>query len=151
MARTSTPDFLFRLRFRLNIPGQGGWVTIKAWDGSLAHPLRRNPTHSPIDAEMSWRADGQRRGTVVFPRGATYCAVTSSMTTDGIAARELVTSLFCMKPGDTDADYFEGYTPEQLAWVEQWAETLDCEKQARYCDPETGEPRCDPETGEPRG
>lgn len=33
------------------------------------------------------------------------------------------------------------WAPEQLAWVDAWAEHLDCEKQARYCDPETGEVR----------
>ncbi len=44
-------------------------------------------------------------------------------------------------PGDTDAEFFEGYTPEQLEWVTTHGEELDCIKHDRYCDPETGEVR----------
>jgi hypothetical protein len=29
-----------------------------------------------------------------------------------------------LRPGDTDSDYFDSYTPEQLAWAESEAETL---------------------------
>lgn len=46
-----------------------------------------------------------------------------------------------MKPGDTDEGYFESYTAAQLAWALQFGEDIDLERQARYCDPETGEVR----------
>jgi hypothetical protein len=29
-----------------------------------------------------------------------------------------------LKPGDTDREYFEGYTEEQLAFANEWGETL---------------------------
>jgi hypothetical protein len=29
-----------------------------------------------------------------------------------------------LKPGDTDDDYFDGYTPEQIAWVEKYGDDL---------------------------
>lgn len=29
-----------------------------------------------------------------------------------------------LRPGDTDDEYFEGYTPRQMAWVESYAEEL---------------------------
>jgi hypothetical protein len=32
---------------------------------------------------------------------------------------------FCsLRPGDTDPEYFDDYTPRQLAWCKQWGETL---------------------------
>lgn len=40
-----------------------------------------------------------------------------------------------LKPGDTDADYFDGYTDRQLAW----AKSLECEMLATYAD-EDGPP-----------
>lgn len=146
----SGPDFLFSLRFRLNLPGHGGTVTIRAWDMPAweadGTPCKRYPRenrtgHHYIDAEMLWRADGSKAPIVVFPRGATWCGVPAGTCSDGNKARELVTSLFCMRPGDTDAEYFENYTAEQLAWVQAWAENLGCEREFRYCDPETGEVR----------
>lgn len=33
-------------------------------------------------------------------------------------------SFLCMRPGDTDAEYFEKYTPEQLEFCTEYAEAL---------------------------
>src|SRR5262245_54308880 len=69
---------------------------------------------------------------VIFPAGQLYCALHGS--SDGIEARELIMSLVAMRPGDTDRDYFDGYTPEQLAWAERHGERIDMERERRYCD-----------------
>ena len=37
-----------------------------------------------------------------------------------------------LKPGDTDADYFKDYTPEQLDFCRQHAESLACEVTHRF-------------------
>jgi hypothetical protein len=113
------PSFLFTLRFRLS----GGTLTIKAWEGPSVGPY-----HTRIDVEASWG------GFKLFPRGATYCGLPRFYSLDGANAKELVGSLLAMKPGDTDSEYFASYTPEQLAWAEQYSEELSCEVQARYCD-----------------
>jgi hypothetical protein len=55
-------------------------------------------------------------------------------TEDGNATVESIMSFLTLRPGDTDEDYFKDYTPEQLAFAEQHAETLQCEVQALYCD-----------------
>ena len=111
------PDrgFLFTLR-----PMRG--VTIRAFDGGPAG------THHRIDVEV--RADGK----LVFPRGATYCAVPGHTPIDGIDARETVLSLVAMKPGDTDEEYFASYTPEQLAFAVEHGEEIDTVRSERYCD-----------------
>lgn len=36
-------------------------------------------------------------------------------------------SFLTLRPGDTDADYFKDYTPEQLDFCSQHAESLACE------------------------
>lgn len=114
-------DFLFTLR-----PVKG--VTVHAFDANY----RDNTGHRRIDVEV--HADGK----VVFPRGATWCSVPRGCTVDGVDARELVLSLVAMKPGDTDADYFESYTEAQLSFADTYGEAIDYVRQLRYCDPETG-------------
>lgn len=122
---TDTPSHLFTLRFRL----ASGPVTIYAWENYAAS---LGQTHTHIDVEL------RQGGRVVFPRGKTWCGVPGHTTTDGIYARELVGSLLAMRPGDTDRDYFDGYTAEQLAWAEANGEELEMLVSMRYCDPETG-------------
>ncbi len=45
-----------------------------------------------------------------------------------------------LRPGDTDPDYFEDYTPEQHAYCDAHAEALSCEVSARFTCAECG--RC---------
>lgn len=87
-------------------------------------------SHGRIDVEV------RHGGKVIFPRGQLHCAVSKACghSSDGMAARELVMSLVAMRPGDTDADYFADYTPEQIEWCEEHGEALDMERMARYCD-----------------
>jgi hypothetical protein len=81
---------------------------------------------------------------VIFPRGQLVCTCAPGWTTDGIRARDLVMDLVAMAPdagSGVGDDYWEGYTPDQLAWANRYWEALNVERQARYCDPETGEER----------
>lgn len=56
-------------------------------------------------------------GKVLFPMGELFVGVPFTQAVNGNFAKELVCSCVAMQPGDTDADYFEIYTPEQLAFV----------------------------------
>ena len=111
-------DYLFTLR-----PVRG--VTIHAFDANHVGPMG----HSRIDVVVKV---GRK---TIFPRGATYCAVASGHTVDGKAARELVLSLVAMRPGDTDADYFASYTPEQLDFARTYGEEIDMVRFNRYGEP----------------
>lgn len=115
----SDPSYLFTIRFKLST----GWVTMRAWEGG-----REEPNHTRLICEMS------QNGKVIFEKGQAWCGIPGHQSIDGLAAKECVASLFAMKPGDTDRDYFEGYTPEQLAWAEQNGEELSMLKSDRYCD-----------------
>lgn len=116
-------DLLFTLRVRL----RHGMAVIRAWEAGFQHP-----NHTRLDAEL------RHNGKTIFPRGATYCGIPGQFAIDGIDAKECVLSLFCMKPGDTDSEYFDSYTQEQLDWVAENADDLDMIRSIRYCDPETG-------------
>lgn len=37
-----------------------------------------------------------------------------------------------LRPGDTDSEYFEDYTPRQLEFCEEHAEALSCEVEYRF-------------------
>lgn len=127
--QSDDPDYLFTLRVRLS----GGMATITAWDGRHQDP---NTGHSRIEARLVWRPsaanplEGQPRE--IFPRGAPWCAVNRWTSIDGPEAKSLVMSLFAMKPGDTDRDYFDGYTPDQLSWADAYGEELSLERLHRF-------------------
>ena len=116
------PNFLFELHFALYCKECGpSRVTIRAWEHGF-----EGPNHTRIDCQLLWN------GKEVFPRGSMWAGVPSHQSIDGDAAKELATSLFCMKPGDTDAEFFANYTPEQIEWVNAHAETLSLEKVSRF-------------------
>lgn len=112
---------LFQLRFTL----AGKLVVITAWEAAYEYSATG---HQKIDAEL--RYDGR----TVFHRGDTWCAVAAGTTLDGNAARQLVGSLFAMRPGDTDADYFARYTEVQLDFANRYGEHLALQVSDRYCD-----------------
>lgn len=116
------PSFLFELHFNLSRPGHPCNVTIRAWENQFGG----SSTHTRIDTEM--RCNGR----VIFAKGDTWCGVPGHHSVDGKEARELVASLFCLKPGDTDQDYFATYSTEQLDWVTSHAEELEIAKNDRY-------------------
>lgn len=144
------PAFLFELRFALSryswkakrhIPCR---LTIRAFEAP-PYDAKGKPTggrygHTRIDIEATLTtATGKRK--TLFKRGETYVGIPSHASIDGAYAREAVVSAVAMKPGDTDEEYFAGYTRLQRAWASTYGESLDIQKHDRYCDPETGEVR----------
>lgn len=138
-------DPAFTLRVRLYRPGYDKrLVTITAYDGFIPADIdatgTAHPGSNPYCWTPGWDSAGRIKLTcevkygseVIFPAGQLTCALHGA--SDGIAAKELVMSLVAMRPGDTDADYFAGYTPEQLAWATEHGESLGMERERRYCD-----------------
>ena len=112
-------DFLFTLR--VCVFASEPLVVVKAFEGrgegrGVGRARVVGGSHNQIDVEV------RQGGRVVFPRGQLYCGLPTFKSIDGPDARELVLSLVAMRPGDTDEDFFEHYTPEQLAWVDRNAD-----------------------------
>jgi hypothetical protein len=112
-------------------------ITIAVWDDHF-RPEWDSAGRVRLTCEV------RHGGEVIFPKGQLYCAVHGA--SDGIRARELILSLVAMHPSDGNGvgdDFYEGYSPEQLEWVEAHGEEIDCVRMDRYCDPETGACRSD--------
>ena len=119
-------------------------MTITAYDGFLPADIDEMGTgrsgSNPYGWTSGWDSAGRikltcevKHGTkVIFPAGQLYCALHGA--SDSIAAKELAMPLVAMRPGDTDADYFADYTPEQLEWVTEHGEALDTARETRYCE-----------------
>lgn len=77
-------------------------------------------------------------GREVFGPGTDGMRLTGALSplfsTDGIDAKRYALSYASIRPGDTDKDFFDPYTPAQLAWVEANGEELSMLTFARYGD-----------------
>ena len=116
----------FRLRVRL---GDGKTLAVTAWDDAPSN----SPYHRRIDvrATVLWTEDGKRCSATPFKRGDTWCGVSGGCT-DSQEAKALVLGLLAMRPGDTDPDYFSDYTPDQLAFANDYSDDITCEQMRRY-------------------
>lgn len=121
---TDDPNHLFTIRIDVaKRDERRRFVTIYAFDGNHCDP---RTGHNRIDVVCT--LDGK----TVFAKGDTWCATPCGKSIDGKDAKELVCSLIAMKPGDTDADYFKGYTLAQLAFAEEHGEYIAMIGEDRY-------------------
>jgi hypothetical protein len=54
-------------------------------------------------------------------------------TIDGDESVAGLLAFLSLKPGDTDREYFDDYTPAQLAWARQYGEELACYVEELEC------------------
>lgn len=89
-----------------------------------------------IAYRLTMREPGAKASVVIFD-AKDYCgspmhADDSDQNVEGLMA------FLTLRPGDTDDEYFESYTPEQHAFAEQHAESLSGEVSCRFQCPECG-------------
>lgn len=120
------PLFTMRVYVNATRTSRGSLVTIRAFEGPHVEP-----NHTRLWCEL-WQGSPSKRRKPLFPRDDFSVGVPGHETIDGRSARELVLSLFCMKPGDTDSEFFAHYTTEQLAFAETYGEELDTVRYARF-------------------
>lgn len=63
-------------------------------------------------------------GKVLFPMGELFVGVPFTQSVNGAYAKNLVCECVAMQPGDADEEFFENYTPEQLAFVKANSDML---------------------------
>jgi hypothetical protein len=115
---------LRRVIFRPYAKGQGPTFTLVTWDANA----RFDTGQHKIGYRLTM-IDGRKR-TVLFE--AEDCGVAPSDAIDSDSAIEGCMGFLTLRPGDTDADYFEGYTETQLDFCASHAEALSMEVMARY-------------------
>lgn len=123
--------------FTLRVNTSQGLVVINAFNGH--HTGRMGHQRIDIEVTLGKKINGKFLKETIFARGDTCCAVNSYTAIDSYGAKELVMGAVGIKPGDTDDEYFDTYTPVQLKFAEELGEEIDCARQDRYCDPETGD------------
>lgn len=83
-----------------------------------------------IGYELKQHLDGQT--TVLFAGDDFRLSPLHSV--DGNDAVVAIMGFLTLRKGDTDADYFDKYTPAQIEFSESFAEALHGEVDARFCD-----------------
>ncbi len=114
---------LFTLR--LTISG-GCRVTIRAFEGP--HDGRN---HTTLFCEL-WKGSIRRGARPLFNREQFTVGIPGHQTIDGDYAKAAVLSLFALKPGDTDSDFFADYSEAQLSFVECHGEEIAMIQFDRY-------------------
>lgn len=100
------------------------WDTREAFDGGPWIGGR---------ARLSYRLTMHEPGkpVVVLFKGSDFGA-SPMHAIDSNATVAALLGFLTLRPGDTDADYFAGYTPEQKAFCDSHAEALSVEAYARF-------------------
>lgn len=106
---------LFTMRVKLS----GGLLIVDAYERCFMRP-----NHTRIDIVARFK------GKTVFDN--LYIGAPGHWSIDGKETKRAVLGCLAMKPGDTDRDYFDSYSPEQLAWAEEYGEELSMIVYARY-------------------
>lgn len=115
MSPRDDPAFLFEQRLTL----ADGLAIIRAFEAPLSRQAHRFTTgHTTIELELRFK------GETLWPRGSTTVGTPAHVSIDGPEAKALALSLFELKPGDTDAEFFSGYTPEQLDFVQSHSDEI---------------------------
>lgn len=123
------PAFLFELRVRLapDLGEKAKFATVRAFEAPIGKQAHRFTSgHTTIEFELVVA------GSVLWPRGSTTIGTPAHVSVDGDEAKALALSLFELRPGDTDADFFADYTPEQLAFVERYSDSFWCARTERF-------------------
>jgi hypothetical protein len=116
--------------FRPYRPGMGPHFILTTFDPDK----RDHKGKSVLGYRLTMRDNGK---SVALFKGEDFgCSPMHAI--DSVAAAEGLMGFLTLRPGDTDAEYFKDYTPEQLAYCSTHAQALSGEVSARWHDPATG-------------
>ena len=129
-------EVIRRVVFRPYRKGQGPTFTLTIRDaGERWHDNGQRRTHlayrlSMTESKYTARMKYRRISTLLF-EGQDF-SPSPLHAIDSDAAVVGLMGFLTLRPGDTDRDYFDKYTPEQWAFVEQHAEALSADVEARF-------------------
>lgn len=130
---------LRRVIFRPYRKGCGPTFILDTWDtGRTGYNGKWLVGYRLVMAEPNpeWRGDVSRNAgpktvrTVLF-EGDEF-SPGAGMCVDSDEAIEGLMGFLTLRPGDTDREYFDNYTPAQLEYCSQHAEALSCEVMRRF-------------------
>lgn len=113
----------FRLVLKLRLGEKP--VIVDAYDDKWMGPFGR--------MELEVRHGGK----VIFPRGVLFYNHKYGAS-DSANSKEHALALLSLAPNNHEQEFFEDYSDEQKAFVNEYADLIGCVRTDRYCDPETG-------------
>lgn len=135
-------DILRRMRFAPYRKGMGPTFSLTTWDTHRTD--RRGQTIIGYELRMhepSTTVSGQGIPIVTFSRPRTIVLFTGEdfagspmHADDSDACCASLMTFLTLRPGDTDADYFDSYTETQRAFCDSHAEALGCYLSDRFGD-----------------
>ncbi len=127
-----------------------GWIIssrlVPAWQIDADHLLEVEAAGRTDEGRIRWRYRLSRRRRTIFA-GSDICSGVGAVLTPGelISAARTVLHYLTLRPGDTDADYFDFYTRVQLEWRDRYAEELSIyamDEWCGYCGGDHASPGC---------
>lgn len=104
------------------VPGYISARLMAAYDFDDGHTLHLHAEQRDDEGRIVYTYVLEREGTVIF-EGDDFRTGCWAEVDYADAARSLM-GFLTLREGDTDADYFDRYTPEQLAWRDEYAKGL---------------------------
>lgn len=121
-------QFLRRVTFRPYRPGDGPTFTLSLWDTAQTAFGGK----SRLAYRLTQREPGAATVRVLFAGDDFGCSPMHSI--DGDETVKEIMAFLCLRPGDTDDEYFRDYTQRQLDYCGAHAESLSAEVSARFGD-----------------
>lgn len=119
----SDPNHLRTVILRPYRRGYGPTFRLETWDTG-----RMEGSHTMLRYRLTMHNAGKR--SVIF-EGADF-GTSPCHAIDSDATLASLMGFLTLRPGDTDSEYFEAYTPDQLAYASAHAEALSCECLSRF-------------------
>lgn len=123
-AHTADLDLLRDCRFRPYRVGVGPTFRLQMWDARSTD----NRGVTTIRYRLTMTEGGKR--TVLFDAADYHGSPSHADDSDANVAGLM--GFLTLRPGDTDQEYFDSYTPEQLAYAGSHAESLSFECMSRF-------------------
>lgn len=112
--------YLRQVRFRPFLTGKGPKFTLTTWHNTLKEGCLKYKLVMSLEGKsyVLFEGDDYKPSILVQP--------------DSDEAIEDLMGFLTLRPGDTDKEYFDKYTPGQLDFCAKYAETLSGEVSARF-------------------
>ncbi len=121
---TMTDQPIRTVRFTPYLKGMGPTFTLTLWNNHTQDRMGK----SMIRYRLNMSESGKR--STLFEGADFACSPLHAIDSDG--AVEGIMGFLTLRPGDTDAEYFESATDAQVAYGEQHAESLSCDVLGRF-------------------
>lgn len=129
---TKSKNILQVVRFKPYLPGSGPVFRLTTWDANRTGYGGKHIVGYRLSMGETDKLGRVAVWNVIFEGEDFGCSPLHAIDSDATIAG--IMRFLTLRPGDTDREYFENYTPEQLAYCSEHAEALSCCVSDRFGD-----------------